>query len=148
MFFMSFSSIVARRRGSQLATTVQVLTPPGKPSTWFPGEGLVTQARLFPSLLLLLFALVLRSCSLILLFHFVFVMILCYGPCSLILSDVLLFNVTFVFTSCFCWQICDLNTFRNYINLIYVILNAFWNFQNLTPNLLIFWNFACDRFLL
>ena len=78
------------------------LTPPGKPSTWFPGEGLVTQARLFPSLLLLLFALVLRSCSLILLFDFVFVMILCYGPCSLILSAVLLFNVTFVFTSCFC----------------------------------------------
>ena len=99
---MSKIWIVARRLGCQLATTVPVLTPPGKPSTWFPGEGLVTQARLFPSLLLLLFALVLRSCSLILLFDFVFVMILCYGPCSLILSAVLLFNVTFVFTSCFC----------------------------------------------
>ena len=68
---MTFSWIVARRRGCQLATTAPVLTPPGKPSTWFPGEGLVTQARLFPSLLLLLFALVLRSCSLILLFDFV-----------------------------------------------------------------------------
>ena len=99
---MSEIWIVARRLGCQLATTVPVLTTPGKPPTWFPGEGLVTQARLFSSLLLLLFALVLRSCSLILLFDFVFVMILCYGPCSLILSVVLLFNVTFVFTSCFC----------------------------------------------
>ena len=26
---------------------VKQLTPPGKPPTWFPGEGLVTQARLF-----------------------------------------------------------------------------------------------------
>ena len=43
---MSKSPIVARRRGCQLATTVPVLTPPGKPSTWFPGEGLVTQAGL------------------------------------------------------------------------------------------------------
>ena len=47
MFFMSKVPIVARRRRSQLATTVPVLTPPGKPSTWFPGEGLVTQAWLF-----------------------------------------------------------------------------------------------------
>ena len=43
---MSFSPIVARRRGCQLAATVPVLTPPGKPPTWFPGEGLVTQARM------------------------------------------------------------------------------------------------------
>ena len=43
LFFMSFSPIVARRSGSQLATTAPVLTPPGKPSTWFPGEELVTQ---------------------------------------------------------------------------------------------------------
>ena len=93
---------VMYQKSWQLATHRSRITPPGKPSTWFPGERLVTQARLFPSLLLLLFALVLRSCSLILLFDFVFVMILCYGPCSLILSAVLLFNVTFVFTSCFC----------------------------------------------
>ena len=70
MFFISKISIVARRRRSQLATTVPVRMPPGQPSTSFPGEGLVTQARLFPSLLLLLVALVLRSCSLILLFDF------------------------------------------------------------------------------
>ena len=44
---MSKIPIVARRRRSQLATTVPVLTPPGKPSTWFPGEGLVTQAQMF-----------------------------------------------------------------------------------------------------
>ena len=44
---MSKVPIVARRRRSQLATTVPVLTPPGKPSTWFPGEGLVTQAQMF-----------------------------------------------------------------------------------------------------
>ena len=25
----------------------KILTPPGKPSTWFPGEGLVTQAQMF-----------------------------------------------------------------------------------------------------
>ena len=47
---MSKIPIVARRRRSQLATTVPVLTPPGKPSTWFPGEGLVTQASLLSSL--------------------------------------------------------------------------------------------------
>ena len=99
---MSKVPIVARRRGCQLATSAPVLTPPGKPSTWFPGEGLVTQARLFSSLLLLLFALVLRSCPLFLLFDFVFVMILRYGSCSLILSAVLLLNVTLVVTSCFC----------------------------------------------
>ena len=44
---MSLSWIVARRRGCQLATTAPILTPPGKPSTWFPGEGLVTQAQMF-----------------------------------------------------------------------------------------------------
>ena len=44
---MSKISIVARRRRSQLATTVPVLTARGKPSTWFPGEGLVTQAQMF-----------------------------------------------------------------------------------------------------
>ena len=44
---MSLSWIVARRRESQLATTAPVLTPPGKPSTWFPGERLVTQAQMF-----------------------------------------------------------------------------------------------------
>ena len=32
-------TVVARRRVCQP-------TPPGKPSTWFPGEGLVTQARM------------------------------------------------------------------------------------------------------
>ena len=45
MFFTSKIPIVARRRRSQLATTAPVLTPPDKPSTWFPGEGLVTQAH-------------------------------------------------------------------------------------------------------
>ena len=42
-FFMLKLPIVARRRGCQLATTALVLTPPGKPSTWFPGEELMTQ---------------------------------------------------------------------------------------------------------
>ena len=52
---MSKIWIVARRRGCQLATTAPVLTPPGKPSTWFPGEGLVTQAWLFRLLSNMLF---------------------------------------------------------------------------------------------
>ena len=43
LIFMSKIWIVARRLGCQLATTAPVLTPPGKPSTWFPGEELVTQ---------------------------------------------------------------------------------------------------------
>ena len=51
---MSKSPIVARRRVCQLATTAPVLTPPGKPSTWFPGEELVTQAQ-FCNLLLHMF---------------------------------------------------------------------------------------------
>ena len=52
---MSKIPIVARRPGCQLATTAPVLTPPGKPSTWFPGEGLVTQAWLFRLLSNMLF---------------------------------------------------------------------------------------------
>ena len=47
LFFMSKIWIVARRLGCQLATTVPVLTAPGKPSTLFPGEELVTQTWSF-----------------------------------------------------------------------------------------------------
>ena len=59
-----------------LSVEFSELTLPGKPSTWFPGEGLVTQAQLFHSLpalalcscsLFLLFSLALSSCSLLLL---------------------------------------------------------------------------------
>ena len=42
---MSKIPIVARRRRSQLATTVPVLTARGKPSTWFPRGRLVEQSR-------------------------------------------------------------------------------------------------------
>ena len=42
---MSKASIVARRRGCQLATNAPVLTARGKPSTWFPRGRLVEQSR-------------------------------------------------------------------------------------------------------
>ena len=46
LFFMSKVSIVARRRGCQLATSAPVLcTALGKPSTWFPRGRLVEQSR-------------------------------------------------------------------------------------------------------
>ena len=45
MFFKSKISIVARRRGGQLATSAPVLTARGKPSTWFPRGRLVEQSR-------------------------------------------------------------------------------------------------------
>ena len=54
MFFISKLPIVARRRERQLATTAPVLTTPGRPPTWFPGEGLATQAQ-FCNLLLHMF---------------------------------------------------------------------------------------------
>ena len=54
-FFMSKIPIVARPRRCQLATTAPVLKPPGKPSTWFPGEKLVTQAPLYYLLLNIFF---------------------------------------------------------------------------------------------
>ena len=125
---------------SYYSQRAQKLTPPGKPSTWFPGEGLVTQAQLFHSLS----ALALYSCSFLLLFA----LALCL--CSPFWLFVLLFALAsyscYLLVLLFCSMFLLLNVFLNtvtcHINLVYVVSNAFWNFINLTPNLLIFWNFA------
>ena len=97
------------------------ITPPGKPPTWFPGEELVTQAQICA-----IFYIFVSLVFMFLLSHF-------WLKC---LFKLLIFH-----------QKCCLNISLCYRNLADIILYHFWNFQNLILNLVIFENFAWDRFL-
>ena len=127
---MSKIPIVARSRGCQLATTVPVLlftwaialcyelfslkvwffmvklTPPGKPSTWFPGDGLVTQAQLCHLVSMMSFKFCCQLCR-------------CYQFVSCVIVVILLFSCVI------CGRLCHFELIVCLRNLTCVVLKHF-----------------------